>query len=65
MLRAIHKPPLTQLALSLELNEIGIEVDRSGIAKIENGLRCVFDYEIVGLANILKVPISKLLTGRR
>lgn len=56
-------PPLTQDALSGKLAAIGIQLDRAAIAKIENGHRRVFDYELRGLAAALKVKVDWLLGG--
>jgi hypothetical protein len=42
------EPLLTQDALSGKLTTIGIQLDRAAIAKIENGHRRVFDYEVRG-----------------
>ncbi len=54
-------PPLTQDALSGRLARRGIQLDRAAIAKIENDLRHVFDYELKALAEVLGVEASWLL----
>ena len=56
-------PPLTQDALSGKLAAIGIQLDRAAIAKIENGHRRVFDYEVRGLAKVLNVKVDWLFGG--
>jgi transcriptional regulator with XRE-family HTH domain len=49
--------------LSGKLAAIGIQLDRAAIAKIENGHRRVFDYEVRGLAKALNVRIDWLFGG--
>jgi len=60
--RLAFNPPLTQDALSGRLAKAGIHLDRVALAKVENGLRCVFDFEVKGLAAVLKVDTSWLLS---
>lgn len=55
------KPVLTQDALSGKLARHGIQVDRAAIAKIENNLRHVLDYELKALAEVLGVEARWLL----
>ncbi len=57
--------PLTQDALSGKLAAMGIQLDRAAIAKIENGYRCVFDYEVEALAKALNVRVEWLFGGER
>lgn len=64
-LRKRHRPPLTQLELSVRLRGIGVELDRAAVAKIENGLRGVLDYELAGFARVLGVSLKRLLGKRR
>jgi transcriptional regulator with XRE-family HTH domain len=59
------RPPLTQVALSGRLARRGIQLDRSGIAKIESGLRHVLDYELKALAEVLGVDVGWLLQDER
>lgn len=59
--RKQHVPPLTQDQLSGKLAAEGVQLDRVAIAKIETGIRSVFDYEVRGLAAALKVDVSWLL----
>jgi transcriptional regulator with XRE-family HTH domain len=40
-------------------------VGRAGIAKIELGLRQVYDFESVRLAKVLRVDLKWLLTGKK
>jgi transcriptional regulator with XRE-family HTH domain len=57
------KPSLTQDALSGKLARLGIQLDRAAIAKIENNLRHVHDYELKALAHVLGVDADWLLGG--
>jgi transcriptional regulator with XRE-family HTH domain len=52
---------LTQTELAEKVQALGINLDRAAIAKIENGLRCVLDYELAGISCILKTPPARLL----
>lgn len=54
-------PALTQDALSGKLARLGIQLDRAAIAKIENNLRHVLDYELKALAKVLGVDVGWLL----
>lgn len=56
---------LTQDALSGKLAQLGIQLDRAAIAKIENGHRHVLDYELKALAKVLRVDVNWLLGGKR
>ncbi len=58
-------PPLTQDALSGRLARLGIQLDRAAVAKIENNLRHVFDYELRALADVLDVDANWLLGDRK
>ena len=55
------KPALTQDALSGKLARQGIQLYRATIAKIENNLRHVLDYELKALADVLGVEAGWLL----
>lgn len=59
--RRRFSPPLTQDALSGKLARLGIQLDRAAIAKIENNLRHVLDYEVKALAEALDVEVEWLL----
>lgn len=52
---------LTQDQLSGKLAALKVQLDRAGIAKVELGIRHVFDYEVAALARALKVDIDWLL----
>lgn len=59
--RTSAKQPLTQDQLSGKLATEGLVLDRVAITKIEGGTRCVFDFEVVALAAVLKVDVRWLL----
>lgn len=59
--RLKHKPALTQKELAAKLKQLGFDIDRVGISKIETGLRQVHDREVVMLAQALDVSVSWLL----
>lgn len=59
--RLAFVPPLTQDQLSGRLAVKGLMLDRVAITKIESGQRCVFDFEIGILAEVLKVDVRWLL----
>jgi hypothetical protein len=54
-------PPLTQDQLSGRLAGEGVQLDRVALAKLEGGLRCAFDFEVKGLAAVLKVDANWLM----
>lgn len=55
------KPRLTQDQLAGRLAAEGIQLDRVAITKIENGTRCVMDFELRAIASALKADIGWLL----
>jgi transcriptional regulator with XRE-family HTH domain len=55
------KRGLTQLELAGKARALGVNLDRASIAKIENGLRCVLDYELHVISCILQTSVAKLL----
>lgn len=59
--RLAFNPPLTQDELSGRLAVRQLLLDRVAITKIENGHRCVFDFELATLAEVLKVDVRWLL----
>jgi hypothetical protein len=54
-------PRLTQDQLAGKLATEGIQLDRVAITKIETGVRGIFDYELRGIARVLKVDAGWLL----
>ncbi len=59
--RKASKSHITQEELIAKLQVMNIAIDRSMISKIENGIRPVYDYEVVALAKALRVKTSWLL----
>lgn len=53
-------PKITQEDLAARLARFGIEVTQAQVAKLENGDRPIFDYELVAIAKALRVPIQSL-----
>jgi len=61
--RKAAKHPITQSDLIARVQLLDMNIDQSGLSKIENGQRPVSDMEILALAKALKVSISWLLEG--
>ena len=59
--RKAAKPPITQLDLVARLQVLGMQIDQSGVSKLESGKRPVLDTEVVALAKALKVSVGWLL----
>ena len=59
--RLAFDPPLTQDDLSGRLAVKQLLLDRVAITKIESGQRCVFDFELPTLAEVLRVDVRWLL----
>jgi hypothetical protein len=59
--RTAGKAPLTQDQLAGKLAAKGVSLDRVAIAKVECGLRCVYDFEVRALAEVLRVEVGWLL----
>lgn len=59
--RLAFDPPLTQDQLAGRLAVKGCTLDRVAITKIECGQRCVFDFELPLLSEVLKVDVRWLL----
>lgn len=57
------KPPLTQDDLSGRVALLGVQLDRAAVAKIENNLRGVADYELKALASALGIQVDWVLGG--
>jgi transcriptional regulator with XRE-family HTH domain len=54
------QPRITQNELVARLEILGVTVTRSGLSKIENGLRPLSDVEAVAFAKGLKVTVAWL-----
>lgn len=63
--RRAARPPLTQEELSAKLALLGVQMDRAAVAKAENNLRRVLDYELKAFATALEVRVDWLLGGKR
>jgi len=59
--RRAARPPITQTDLVARLQILGIQIDQSGLSKIESGRRPVSDIEVLALAKALKVSVAWLL----
>jgi len=59
--RLAFDPPLTQDQLAGRLAAKGVTLDRVAITKIECGQRCVFDFELPLLSQVLNVDVRWLL----
>lgn len=59
--RLAFDPPLTQDQLAGRLAAKGVALDRVAITKIESGQRCVFDFELPVLTEVLKLDVRWLL----
>ena len=59
--RELCSPPLTQDQLSGRLAGLGVTVDRTALAKIEKGVRGIYDYELAAFARALRVDANWLL----
>ena len=51
---------LSQDALAGKCQRAGLDVSRGTLAKIESGIRCVSDSELLYLAKALEVSVSEL-----
>ena len=60
LLRRKSLPRISQDDLVARLAKAGVTMDRSALARIENGDRYVLDYELEEIARALKVPIARL-----
>jgi len=56
---------LTQELFAARCSVLGLELSRATLSKIEAQLRCVTDFELVVLADALRVDISALLPRRQ
>ena len=59
--RKAGRPPITQTDLVARLQILGMQIDQSGLSKIESGRRPVTDVEVIALAKALKVSVAWLL----
>ncbi len=54
------KPPISQDDLSGRLARKGIQITQTSLSKLENHDRSVLDYELVAIADCLKVSLDWL-----
>lgn len=54
---------IKQKELLAQLQVRGVDLNASGLSKLEGQLRCVTDFELLALSDILNVPLRWLLTG--
>ena len=59
--RKATRPPITQTDLVARLQVLGMQIDQSGLSKIESGRRPVMDFEVIALARALNVSVAWLL----
>ncbi len=58
--RALHKPPLTQEQLAIEIQLNGLEMTQLMISRIEKNQRHVIDAELLALSKALGVSMDWL-----
>ena len=51
---------LSQAELAASAQRTGWDISRETLAKIESGIRCVSDIEVVYLAKVFKIPLNDL-----
>ena len=51
---------LTQEELTAKLQTEGLDIDRPMLTRIELKQREVYDYEALGISNVLNIPIEEL-----
>ncbi len=56
---------MRQKELLAQLQVRGIDMNASGISKVEGQLRSVSDYELLAISEILNVSVNWLLTGKK
>lgn len=55
---------MRQKELLAQLQVRGVDMNASGLSKVEGQLRFVSDYELLAFAEILNTPVMWLLTGK-
>lgn len=63
--RKSAKPPITQKDLVARLQLLNMNIDQSGLSKLENGQRPASDIEVLALARALRVSLAWLLEGEK
>ncbi len=54
---------MKQKELLAQLQVRGVDLNASGLSKLEGQIRSVTDFELLALSDILNVSVSWLLTG--
>ena len=60
-IRKAQTPKFSQRALADKLQVCGVDIDKNAVQRIECGKRFVTDIELVAIAKVLQVSVSKLL----
>lgn len=55
---------MKQKELLAQLQVRGVDLNASGLSKLEGQIRFVTDFELLALSEILNVPVVWLLTGK-
>lgn len=55
---------MKQKELLAQLQVRGVDLNASGLSKLEGQIRLVTDFELLALSDILNVPVTWLLTGK-
>ncbi|MDR1322104.1 MAG: helix-turn-helix domain-containing protein [Gracilibacteraceae bacterium] len=55
------KQRISQADLAARLQVAGVRIERDSVSRMETGARFVADFELLALADILKVPVVWLL----
>ncbi len=56
---------MKQKELLAQLQVRGVDLNSSGLSKLEGQIRFVSDFELLALADILNVSVMWLLTGKK
>lgn len=55
---------ITQEELTAKLQVVGLDINRPMLTRIELKQREVYDYEALGIANVLNIPIEELFKNK-
>ena len=62
--KARNAQKMTQDQLSAQLARAGVQIDRAGISKIENGSRRVYDFELKAISKVMEVTPDWLMSEK-
>ncbi len=62
-LRKQMYPKTSQRMLAEQLENVGIQMDKRAIQRIESGQRFITDIELAALAKFFQIPSQELLAG--